>query len=391
MEMQEDALQLNDKLRTGQPDTYAGMRLDMDNGVVHVRSTRPTEARAAAGALSFGTLKFVKADKAAEPVVKVPTAKVKAEGKAKAPAVEQDFCGPLNCQTPLRSGVRLDGERDTDADYKWGGCTLGYVVQMPGGPDQKYLLTAGHCFYDSSDPAGNHNRKEERVWHNGIEVGQEGTGDGSYGHSAHGNHSGDDPHGPSNEYTWLTPDYAMIPVQNQDFWFGQTADRKPGLLAAYGDCDNKTQEGYDCQIDDVLAITGTASHPPAGTAVCQQGTAEEGNTGTHAESGWRPGQRCGEVIANQDETMNGKRVITNFCTAPGDSGGPLYIAHKDDTASAIGILTDGSPNLSGYENCAETVDGPSAAKGKKASWYWTVDHIILDELAHGNRFRLYTR
>ncbi|MFE0173347.1 hypothetical protein ACFWZ2_13595 [Streptomyces sp. NPDC059002] len=385
LEMQEDALQLNRKLRTTQQGTYAGMKLDMAKGVVHVRSTQPDKARAAAGRLAFGTVRFDKVAKPEKPVAEASATKVKAPDAAPAPS--QDRCNPLNCASPLRSGVRLDGERDRgEGHYPFGGCTLGFTVHKKGS-DRKYLLTAGHCYYSYGDD-GTHNAKKERAWHNGLEVGEEGTSDGSYGHSSQADHNSNDPHNLWDSNTWTTPDYAMIPVQNESFWFGDSAQRTPGLLTAYGDCKDKTDDGYDCRLNSTLEITGTDSQPPEGTAVCQQGTAEAGSKGTHAPNGWKPGQRCGEVLDT------GELVVTNICTAFGDSGGPLYISGKNNTATAVGILSDGAQAKDGYEKC-DTVthgEGPAGTWGKVASWYWSIGYILGHEkYDYDNEFLLYTR
>ncbi|MGY6658560.1 hypothetical protein ACXIZN_41025 [Amycolatopsis sp. TRM77291] len=389
LEMQDEALQLNRKMRTTQQGTYGGMKLDMAKGVVHVRTTQLDKARATTGHLTFGTVQFDEVTEPEKPGTETPITKINA------PAPGQDRCNPLNCATPLRSGVRLDGERDRGEDrYPFGGCTLGYTVHKKGS-DRKYLLTAGHCYYSYSDPVtgknGPHNAKKERVWHNGLEVGKEGTSDGSYGHSSHADHNSNDPHNfpIDNDKTWLTADYAMIPVQNESFWFGGTAERTPGLLSAYGDCKDKTDDGYVCGLNSSLEITGTDSRPPEGTAVCQQGTAEAGDKGTGAPSGWKPGQRCGEVLNNDERVL-----VTNICTAPGDSGGPLYIAGKNNTATALGILSDGSKAREGYESChpVEDGDGPAWTVGMVASWYWPIGYILGHEKSdYGNEFQLYTR
>lgn len=384
LELQRHLPALHRRLAAQLPDAYAGLWIDQEHGgevVIHAtdprrlddalagwpdrRHVRPVEARFSLAELRAAEARVrtrlgptasrlkvgvdVRAnavvvngpaagDAGTEPIPAPDLARQAAAGErvpvklripgrreAKAP-YSGSTCRPLQCDPPMRGGMRLDIKRDNGT---WGGCTNGFNVHGSNG--WRYTLTAGHCVLGA-----NHTQQDSST-HNGVTVGKEDRGLAA-------NHS--------------NLDYALMPywVFNTTNFAGYWSyDRYAwNLVARFSDClvgGPGTNPGYSCgyaptyiyRLLDTMDI-------PYGLYVCTTGTATadyfqaaDGSWrgGTGAPRGWHPGTRCGIV------TDVFGFVWTNLCTARGDSGGPLFTPD----GSGIGILSDGSPAREGYGNC----------------------------------------
>jgi streptogrisin C len=268
-----------------------------------------------------------------------------------------DYCSPLACDAPMRGGIRLDGRRDNGT---FGGCTVGFNVKRADG--RPFVLTAGHCVL------GKNHENADRIWHNGIRVLNEHVG---------GRWESVTDRQSSFFGTPIT-DYAFMPYDAddgnkwEDFW----------LKKRWG--KNRVAEFTNCAIDPRGDIPGfkcdyynyymsSAQTPPnKGTWVCSTGAAGPGQTGSGAPADWLPGTRCGEVVQKSWPITK-----AHICTAPGDSGGPLF---NPATSQGIGILHDG-----------DAATGNGKCKGDGDSLYFNLPYTFDKARAkYGYSFSLNT-
>jgi streptogrisin C len=228
------------------------------------------------------------------------------------PNVDWGFCHPLYCTNygPMRGGLRLDMKRD---DGTWGGCTSGFNLRSSGGgfPGKGWVLTAGHCMRTKTNNTPTQHNGNDVLMQHGIE---------------------------KSAYPY---DYAALPYVNDaaaTTWLDGQTDRNRVLKYCRNgglDSDADTPCGTQATSQDEL-ITGThtLAEIKAGWIVCATGTASSAvnypdSVDSGAGAGYLVGTRCGRVLST-DVGIN-----TDLCARPGDSGGPLY-SQTDHTA--LGIL-----------------------------------------------------
>jgi hypothetical protein len=259
-------------------------------------------------------------------------------------------CQPLACDTPMRAGVRLDIQRD---DRTWDGCTSGFnLTGADNGLD--YVLTAGHCVW------GRFHERADTTLHNGLPVGAEVV-NGRIAAVV--------------DSTW---DYAVIPyaVHNGNSWASYWMHERSGRnrVVEFTGCARDPAAGNAAWKCDSFAhfMTGVEANPLDGSVACATGAGTGGQFGTGAPLDRIPGTRCG--IAQFPGII---ATTVSICSAPGDSGGPLYDPATD---RAIGILHAGSAAVPG-----------NTCKSPGTSTYHNVS-FILERLPvdHGRRFALNT-
>lgn len=81
----------------------------------------------------------------------------------------------------------------------------------------------------------------------------------------------------------------------------------------------------DLRVIGIRPITGSTSNLRIGQDLCHFGLAS--------------GLQCGAVRA-----MTPTKVVYGAKSAPGDSGGPVYVRNPDGTATAVGVLLGGKPD-----------------------------------------------
>lgn len=245
------------------------------------------------------------------------------------------MCLPLSCDPPMRGGVRLDIQRESG---EWSGCTAGFPVTDGG---WQYVLTAGHCILNEY-----HDRLDDLTYHNGIPVGKESGGSVASFTRVNGDNYND-------------VDFAIIPyrVNGPDnystYWYANRAGRNQ--IAEFRNCVPGTTSvpGYSCSttlypITRMWGVDDGTGNVFVGQALCTTGTGSGvtsltlGGKTIGAPANRVPGTRCGPV-----KSYKPWRVTVDICTAPGDSGGPLY--DPDDNAG-VGIVRDGDENTTG-ETC----------------------------------------
>lgn len=237
------------------------------------------------------------------------------------------YCSPLACDPPMRGGLRLDLQRDNDGAF--GGCTAAFNVRRDDG--KPFILTAGHCV------TGSGHTEDDNATHNGLPVASE-SNNGVKESVAERENCGIWP------FDWVCKDYALLPYTSRagDEWEENWLDRRWGhnRVAEFTNCAIDPlgdRPGFEC--DYYTHWISDAEIPLQGAYVCGTGSATSGDVGSHAPAGWIPGTRCGAVIQ-----QNGDTTIAAICTAPGDSGGPLF---NPATGHAIGTLHDGTPAQEG--------------------------------------------
>ncbi|MGH3734967.1 MAG: hypothetical protein ACRDT6_05015 [Micromonosporaceae bacterium] len=372
------------------PETYAGLWLDQENGgVLHIAVTDPAAAgdalapiagrdhvRVVRAARSLQELRGV-ADRlerrvpepsgvrvSVDPVRNRVAAEVppgsagdrlaasltgdlsiadRAAVVTRAPRTELkgDRCDPLACNPPMRGGLRLDIQR-TVSPYRWGGCTNGFNVKDSRG--WTYTLTAGHCLLSDY-----HSGTGEVTFHNGLPVGQETSESVGY---------------------WSRAlDYMILPYYapaGQTNWAGYWLTNRQEVNtvavyraslttnADYACVDGyRDQPGYLCNYarSSIFGVANVGALAP-GTIVCSSGTAS-GRTSSSVGGAtiidrylpaWKPRTSCGRVNA-----VSTYQVDAQICTAPGDSGGPLW---DPTTGRGVGIVRAGPDAQSTLGVCA---------------------------------------
>jgi streptogrisin C len=128
-------------------------------------------------------------------------------------------------------------------------------------------------------------------------------------------------------------DYAIEPYQDGNtasYWLG--AGARQNLVNSWCYWSSSTWQG--CQ-DGAFAIHGVYSYNQIGIGwvVCGTGSGDSSSSAGYSTNvGFSPGTRCGQVTGK-----NGG-IVTNLCTRPGDSGGPLF---SEIDGMAYGILHGG--------------------------------------------------
>jgi streptogrisin C len=237
------------------------------------------------------------------------------------PNVDWGFCHPLYCTNygPMRGGLRLDMKRD---DGTWGGCTSGFNLRSTGGgfPGKGWVLTAGHCMRTKTNNTPTQHNGNDVLMQHGIE---------------------------KSAYPY---DYAALPYVNDTAattWLeGQTGRNRVLKYCRNGglDSDSDTPCGPQATSqDESITGTHTLAEIKAGWIVCATGSASSAvnypdSVDSGAGAGYLVGTRCGRVLST-DVGVN-----TDLCARPGDSGGPLY-SQTDHTA--LGILEGNQQARSG--------------------------------------------
>lgn len=251
---------------------------------------------------------------------------------------EQRACGNLACDTPMRSGVRLNVRRNNGS---WGTCTSGFNVRGSNG--LYYMLTAGHCVYSTTNAPGT---VRQFVFSNGLPVAWE-----------HTNGVASDPTSVADANYYEAPDnggkqyrdWSLLPYQTSGanwagYWLANRTKRNLVQTTCVAPSPQPCANG-------TYSITGLATHAQitAGSVVCATGTGTA--TAYPAIAPYTPGTRCGEIITKYmndyyDENLpggtdgQGYGLKVNICSRSGDSGGPLF---SQLDGKAYGILSGGVP------------------------------------------------
>jgi streptogrisin C len=246
------------------------------------------------------------------------------------PLAAKDYgkCYVLSCDhyPPMRGGLRLDIPRD---DNSIGGCTSGFNVRASGGTyaGKAFVLTAGHCV------VGGRHTHQDTVFHQEKPVLKEEAQ----------LEANDVPFGGNNDYALLS--YVDKAAEQQ--WFASNMEHN--LVLAWcqqgpldNDHDTPCKDG-DSNDDGRVHITNmlALNEVFTGEVVCATGSGANPKTipgvvDSGAGEGYHPGTRCGRI---NDKTAG--MVDTDLCARRGDSGGPLFDAI---TNSGIGILEGNAKN-----------------------------------------------
>ncbi|PRY35656.1 streptogrisin C [Umezawaea tangerina] len=246
---------------------------------------------------------------------------VKPTPLASTPDVDWGFCHPLYCTDygPMRGGLRLDMKRDNGT---WGGCTSGFNLRSTGGgfPGKAWVLTAGHCMATKTNNTPTQHNGNDVLAQHGIE---------------------------KNSYPY---DYAALPyvdAATATTWLdGQPGHNRVLTYCRNGglDSDADTPCGQQAtSVDEYITGTHALAEVRAGWVVCATGSGSSAvNYPDSVDSGagvdYLVGTRCGRVLST-DVGIN-----TDLCARAGDSGGPLF-SQVDHTA--LGILEGSQQSRSG--------------------------------------------
>jgi hypothetical protein len=129
---------------------------------------------------------------------------------------------------------------------------------------------------------------------------------------------------------------------------------------SYGPCD-----------DGSFRLTGYPSYTniALGEVVSGTGSGDNYSDSGYAERyGWHPGTRCGSITGKDGG------IITDICSRPGDSGGPLF---SEVNGNAYGILSNGTE---GSGPCATPV-------GSEWSSYSSIFQVLNHLNAQLNYYR----
>ncbi|ONI80930.1 hypothetical protein ALI22I_46245 [Saccharothrix sp. ALI-22-I] len=228
------------------------------------------------------------------------------------PNVDWGFCHPLYCTNygPMRGGLRLDMQRDNGT---WGGCTAGFNLRTTGGgfPGKGWLLTAGHCMATKTNNVPTQHNGNPVLQQHGIE---------------------------KNSYPY---DYAALPYVDaaaENTWLASQTGRNRVLKYCRnggGDSNADTPCGQQAtSVDEYITGIHTLAEVKAGWVVCASGSGSSAvnypaSVDSGAGEGYLVGTRCGRVLST-DVGIN-----TDICARAGDSGSPLF-SQVDHTA--LGIL-----------------------------------------------------
>lgn len=240
----------------------------------------------------------------------------------------QRACALLDCDTPIRGGVRMHVRRDNGT---WGSCTVGFTIRGSNG--WSYLMTAGHCVTVPGP-------KRQYMFHNGLPLVWEKAADGYDEH---------DPNAPAddryfiNQPTGLFRDYALVPFQTDGMnWSGYWLNNRGAHNLVASSCVSPSNNACS---GNTYAMQGVYRWQDMGRyfVVCATGT----GTGViySQDVGYRYGTHCGEINSTMMTNysgagVDGHGIQVNICSRDGDSGGPLF-SQIDSTA--YGILSGGPP------------------------------------------------
>jgi len=237
------------------------------------------------------------------------------------PNVDWGFCHPLYCTNYGPMRGGLRLDMKRD-DGTWGGCTSGFNLRSSGGgfPGKSWVLTAGHCMRTKTNNTPTQHNGNDVLMQHGIE---------------------------KSSYPY---DYAALPYVNDaaaTTWLESQTGRNRVLKYCRNgglDSDSDTPCGTQATSqDEFITGTHTLAEIKAGWIVCASGSASSAvnypdSVDSGAGAGYLVGTRCGRVLST-DVGIN-----TDLCARPGDSGGPLY-SQTDNTA--LGILEGNQQSRSG--------------------------------------------
>jgi streptogrisin C len=210
----------------------------------------------------------------------------------------------------------------------WGECTNGFNVRDTR-RGWSYVLTAGHCTVGAYKAGVNYSYSSAE------------TGTNNVGYEVYNFENG--PVGGGSTYP---QDYAIQPYRDGNtagYWLGGGV--RQNLVNSYCYKGSSTWQG--CQ-EGAFAIRGVYSYDQIGIGwvTCGTGSGDSSSySGYSANVGYSPGTRCGEV------TRKNSGIVTNICTRPGDSGGPLF---SEIDGRAYGILHGG---YEGHGGCPTNPPG----------------------------------
>lgn len=244
--------------------------------------------------------------------------------------IDWGFCHPLYCTNygPMRGGLRLDMRRDNGTT---GGCTSAFNLRTTGGafPGVPWVLTAGHCMATKTNNVPTEHNREVILNQHGIE---------------------------KNFYPYDYSALRYVDTATANRWLESQTNRnmvlkycRNGGLDSNGDTPCGPQA--TSQNQEITSVTPLAQVLP-GAVVCSSGSgASSVNYPDSYDSGpgadYLVGTRCGRVLST-DVGIN-----TDLCSRNGDSGSPLF---SQVTKAALGILEGSQQARSGPCQLGELTD-----------------------------------
>ncbi|WP_200207086.1 hypothetical protein [Micromonospora coerulea] len=248
-------------------------------------------------------------------------------GKERSGALTRDTpvaagCDPRDCAPPMRGGMRLTVQR-TQASTSpvslnpwWGQCTNGF--NMVDSRGWNYVMTAGHCMTGTDKLGINYSYSTDRTTPVGTEVLNFENGPTCDGCSTYPADYSIQPYRTTSTKNWYT------------YWGGSYARNQ---VVSW--CQSASSTWQGC-VTGSYAIKGyyALDQVKVGWVVCGTGSGDDSaDSGYSTNVGYLPGTRCGTVSAKDGG------LVTNLCTRPGDSGGPLF---SEIDGRAYGILHGGT-------------------------------------------------
>ncbi|MCP2245009.1 trypsin-like serine protease [Lentzea aerocolonigenes] len=235
--------------------------------------------------------------------------------------VNVGYCHPLYCTNygPMRGGLRLDIRRDNGTT---GGCTAAFNLRTTGGafPNASWVLTAGHCTVNKQNSVPTQHNRLNVVNMHGIE---------------------------KNAYPYDYAALRYVDAKTAIKWLeGQT--NRNTVLKFCRNGGNDSNADTPCgpqatsQNQEITKVTPLAEIK-AGAIVCTSGAGASSvdypdSYDSGPGAGYHPGTRCGRVLST-DVGIN-----TDLCARNGDSGSPLF---SQVDKAALGILNGSQQARSG--------------------------------------------